>query len=120
LGGAARPCCPDCAFRDRRWRSAPAHRSGSTLAEGLEPAARQEEWALPASELVEPEALEASDPVLPAAEDEEETAAAADTAGVASAAVAVDADIGDECCCPTKMEPSSSSYPQSPGACARC
>jgi hypothetical protein len=83
--------------------------------------AAQEEWALPAWELVEPEALEASDPVLPAAEDEEETAAAAGTAGAASvAAAAVDVDIGDECCCPTRMEPSSSSYPQSPGAYARC
>jgi hypothetical protein len=40
-----------------------------------QPAARQEEWALPASELVEPEVLEASDPVLPAAEDGEDTAA---------------------------------------------
>jgi hypothetical protein len=104
----------------RRWHSAPARRSGSTLAEVLEPAARQVEWALPASELVEPEELEASDPVLPAAEDEEETAAATGTAGAASAATAVDADIGAECSCPTKREPSSSSYPQSPGAYARC
>jgi hypothetical protein len=80
---------------DRRWRSAPARRSGSTLAEMQRPAARQEEWALPASELVEPEALEASDPVLPAAGDEEETAAAAGTVGAASAAAAaVDADMG--------------------------
>jgi hypothetical protein len=86
-----------------------------------QPAAQEEEWALPASELVEPEALEASDPVLPAAEDKEEAAAAAGTAGAASAATAaVDADIGAECCCPTRMEPSSSSYPQSPGAYARC
>jgi hypothetical protein len=105
----------------KRWRSAPARRSGSTLEGVLEPAARQEEWALPASELVEPEALEASDPVLPAAEDGEDTAAAAGTARAASAAAtAVVADIGDECCCPTKMEPSSSSYPQSPGAYVRC
>jgi hypothetical protein len=104
----------------RRWRNAPARRSGSTLAEVLEPAAQQGEWALPASELVEPEVLEASYPVLPAAEDGEDTAAAAGTARAASAAAAVDADIGDECCCPTKMEPSSSSYPQSPGAYARC
>jgi hypothetical protein len=100
---------------DRRWRSAPAHRNGSTLAEVQRLAAQEEEWALPASELVEPEALEASDPARPTAEDEEETAAAAGTAGAASAAAVVDADIGDECCCPTKMEPSSSSYPQSPG-----
>jgi hypothetical protein len=106
---------------DRRWRSAPARRSGSTLAEVLEPAARQEEWVLPASELVEPEALEASDPVLPAAEDGKDIAAAAGTTGAASAvAAAVDADIGDECCCPTRMEPSSSFYPQFPGAYARC
>jgi hypothetical protein len=87
------------------------------------PAARQEEWALPASELVEPEALEASDPIPPAAaaEDEAGTAAAAGTAGAASAAAAaVDADSGDGCYCPKRMEPSSSSYPQSPGACARC
>jgi hypothetical protein len=106
---------------DRRWHSAPARHSESTPVEVLEPAARQEEWALPASELVEPEVLEASDPVLPAAEDGEDTAAAAGTAGVASAAAAaVEANIGDECCCPTKMEPSSSSYPQSPGAYARC
>jgi hypothetical protein len=98
----------------RRWRSAPARRSGSTLAEVQRPAAQEEEWALPASGLVEPEALEASNPVLPAAGDGEETAAAAGTAGVASAAAAaVDADIGDECCCPKRMEPSSSSYPQS-------
>jgi hypothetical protein len=85
-----------------------------------QPAARQEEWALPASELVEPEALEASDPVLPVAEDEEEAAAAAGTTGVAFAAAVADADSGDECCCPKRMEPSSSSYPQSPGAYARC
>jgi hypothetical protein len=104
---------------DRRWRSAPARRSGSTLAEVQRPAA-QEEWALPASELVEPEALEASDPILPAAEDEEETVAAAGITGAASTAAAVDADIGGECCCPTRMEPSSSSYPQSPDAYARC
>jgi hypothetical protein len=80
----------------RRWRSAPARRSGSTLAEIQRPAAQKEEWALPASELVEPEALEASDPVPPAAaEDEAGTAAAAGTAGVASAAVAAaDADSG--------------------------
>jgi hypothetical protein len=108
---------------DRRWRSAPARRSGSTLAEIQQPAARQEEWALPASELVEPEALEASNPILPAAaaEDEEETAAAAGTAEAASAAAAaVDADSGGECCCPKRMEPSSSSYPQSPGTYAQC
>jgi hypothetical protein len=86
-----------------------------------QPAARQEEWALPASELVEPEALEASVPVLPAAEDEEETAADAGTAGAASAAAAAaDANSGDECCCLKRMEPSSSSYPRSPGAYARC
>jgi hypothetical protein len=106
----------------RRWRSALARRSGSTLEEVQRPAAQEEEWAHPASELVEPETLEASDPVLPAAaaEDEEETTAAAGTAEAASAAAVVDADIGDECCCPTKMEPSFSSYPQSPGAYARC
>jgi hypothetical protein len=80
----------------KRWRSAPARHSGSTLAEVQRPAAQEEEWALPASGLVEPEALAASDPVLPAAEDEEDTAAAAGTAGAASAAAAaaVDADIG--------------------------
>jgi hypothetical protein len=105
---------------DRRWHSVPARRSGSTLEKVQWPAAQEEEWPLPASERVEPEALEASDPVLPAAEDEEETAAAAGTAGAASAAAIVDADIGDECCCPTRREPSSSSCPQSPGACARC
>jgi hypothetical protein len=107
----------------RHWRSALACRSGSTLEEVQRPAAQEEEWALPASELVEPEALEASDPIPPAAaaEDEAETAAAAGTTGAASAAAAaVDADSGDECCCPKRMEPSSSSYPQSPGACARC
>jgi hypothetical protein len=108
------PAVPTAPSEDRRWRSVPARRSGSTPAEVQRPAA-QEERALPASELVEPEALEASDPVLPAAEDGEDTAAAAGTAGAASAAAAVDADIGDECCCPTRMEPSSSSYPQSPG-----
>jgi hypothetical protein len=106
---------------DRRWCSAPARCSGSILEEVQRPAAQEEEWALPASELVEPEALEASDPALPAAEDEEETAAAAGTAGAASAATAaVDADSGDECCCPKSMEPSSSSYPQFPGTYARC
>jgi hypothetical protein len=104
----------------RRWRSAPARRGGSTLEEVQWPAAQVEEWALPASELVEPEALEASDPVPPAAEDEEETAAAAGTAGAASTAAAADADSRNECCCPKRMEPSSSSYPQSPGAYARC
>jgi hypothetical protein len=105
----------------RRWRSALARRSGSTLEEVQRPAAQEEEWALPAFELGEPEALEASDPVPPAAEDEAETAAAAGTTGAASAAAAVvDADSGDECCFPKRMEPSSSSYPQSPGACARC
>jgi hypothetical protein len=104
----------------KRWRSALARRSGSTLEEVQRPVAQEEEWALPAAELVEPEALEASDPVLPVAEDEEETAAAVGTAGAASAAAAMDADIGDECCCLKRMEPSSSSYPQSPGAYARC
>jgi hypothetical protein len=104
----------------RRWRSALARRNGSTLVEVLRPAAQEEEWALPAAELVEPEALEASDPILPAAEDEEEAAAATGTAGAASAAAAADANSGDECCCPKRMEPSSSSYPQSPGAYARC
>jgi hypothetical protein len=86
------------------------------------PAAQEEDWALPASELVEPEVLEASDPDLPAAaaEDEAGTAAAAGTAGAASATAVVDADSGDECCCPKRMKPSSSSYPQSPGAYARC
>jgi hypothetical protein len=104
---------------DRHWRSALARRSGSTLKEVPEPAAQEEEWALPASELVGPEALEASDPVPPAvaAEDEAETAVAAGTVGAASAA---DAGSGDECCCLKRMEPSSSSYPQSPDAYARC
>jgi hypothetical protein len=121
LGGAARPCCPACAFRGQTWRSAPARRSGSILEEMQRPAAQEEEWALPASELVEPEALEASGPVPPAAaEVEAGTAAAAGTAGAASAAATEDADSGDECCCPKRMEPTSSSYPQSPGACARC
>jgi hypothetical protein len=107
----------------RRWRSAPARRSGSTLEEVPEPAAQEEEWALPVSELVEPEAPEASDPVPPAAaaEDEAGTTAAASTAGAASAAAAVvDTGSGDGCCCPKRMEPFSSSYPQSPGAYARC
>jgi hypothetical protein len=72
-----------------------------------------------------PEVLEASDPVLPAAaaEDEAGTAAgAAGTAGSASGAAAATAGTGTEagCYCQTQQEPSSSSCPQSPGACARC
>jgi hypothetical protein len=97
----------------------------------LEPAAQQEEWALPASELVGPveqsvpEALEASGPVPPAAAAEDEVSTAADAAGTAepasgAAAAAAGTGIEAECCYPTQQEPSSSSYPQSPGACARC
>jgi hypothetical protein len=72
-----------------------------------------------------PEVLEASGPVLPtaAAEDEASTAAnAAGTAGPASGAAATAAGTGieAECCYLTQQEPSSSSCPQSPGACARC
>jgi hypothetical protein len=72
----------------------------------LESAVRQEEWALPAAELVEqraPEVLEASGPVPPAAaaEDEAGTAAgAAGTAGSTSAtAVAATAGTGTEARC---------------------
>jgi hypothetical protein len=73
-----------------------------------------------------PEEQEASDPVPPAAaEDGAGTAAAAaGTAGSGSGAAAATAAAGTgievECCYPTQQEPSSSSCPQSPGACARC
>jgi hypothetical protein len=65
---------------DRRWRSAPARHSESTPVGALESAVRQEEWALPAAELVEqraPEVLEASGPVPPAAAAEDEAGTAA-------------------------------------------
>jgi hypothetical protein len=96
--------------------------------EVLEPAIRLEEWVLPAAELVEqraPEVLEASGPIPPAAavEDEAGTAAVtAGTAGSASDAAAAATGTGTEarCCCQMQQEPSSSSCPQSPGACARC
>jgi hypothetical protein len=126
------PAVPTAPSGDRRWHSVPARHSGSTLVGVLEPAARQKEQALPAAELVEPveqsvlEVLEASGPVPPAAAaaDEAGTAAgAASTAGPASGAAATAAaGTGTEagCCCQTQQEPSSSSYPQSPGACARC
>jgi hypothetical protein len=76
----------------------------------LESAVRQEEWALPAAELVEQrasEVLEASSPIPPAAAAEDEagtTAVTADTAGSASAAAAAatagtDTEAG--CCCQT-------------------
>jgi hypothetical protein len=70
-----------------------------------------------------PEALEASSPVPPAAAAEDEAGIAADaagTAGPASGATAAGTGIEAECCYPTQQEPSSSSCPQSPGACARC
>jgi hypothetical protein len=69
-----------------------------------------------------PGALEASDPVPPAAaEDEVGTAAvAAGTTGSASAAAATGTGTEVECCYQPQQEPSSSSCPQSPGACARC
>jgi hypothetical protein len=70
-----------------------------------------------------PEVLEASGPVPPAAaaEDEAGTAAgAAGTARSASGAAATDTGTEVECCYPTQQEPSSSSFPQSPGICARC
>jgi hypothetical protein len=91
----------------------------------LESAVRQEEWALPAAELVEqraPKVLEASGPIPPAAaEDEEDTAAvAAGTAGSTSDAAAAGTGTEAGCCCQSQQEPSSSSCPQSPGVCARC
>jgi hypothetical protein len=70
-----------------------------------------------------PEVLEASGPVPPTAvEDEAGTAAvAAGTTGSAStAAAAAGTGTEVECCCQTQQEPSSSSCPQSLGACARC
>jgi hypothetical protein len=113
---------------DRHWRSVPARHSGSTPVGVLEPATRQEEWALPAAELVEqrvPEALEASGPVPPAAAAEYEAGTAAGAAGTTgpasgAAAAAAGTDTEARCCYPTQQEPSSSSCPQSPGACARC
>jgi hypothetical protein len=69
-----------------------------------------------------PEVLEASGPIPPAAAAEDAAGTAAIDAGmveVASAAAA-GAGIKVECCCRTQQEPSSSSYPQSPGACAQC
>jgi hypothetical protein len=70
------------------------------------------------------EVLEASSPVPPAAAagDKVGTAAvAAGTAGPASAAAAA-AGTGTEAehCYQSQQEPSSSSCPKSPGACARC
>jgi hypothetical protein len=126
LGAPAVQTAPS---RDKRWRSVPARRSDSTPVEKLEPAVRQEEWALPAAELVEPvelsvpEVLGASVPVPPAtaAEDEARTAVvAAGMAGSASAAATAGTDTEAECCCQLQQEPSSSSCPQSPSACARC
>jgi hypothetical protein len=114
---------------DRRWRSVPARHSGSTLVGVLEPAARQKEQALPATELVEPveqsvpEVLEASGPIPPAAAAEDEAGTAAGAAGsVSGVAVAAAAGTGTEagCCYQSQQEPSSSSCPQSPDACARC
>jgi hypothetical protein len=69
-----------------------------------------------------PEALEASDPVSPAAAEDEAgtTAVAAGTAGPASATAAAGTGTEAEYCCQTQQEPSSSSCPQSPGVCARC
>jgi hypothetical protein len=132
LGAPAVPTAP---YGDRRWRSVPARQSGSTHVGVLEPAARQKEQALPAAELVEPveqsvpEVLEASGPVPLAAavEDEAGTAAVAvgttgPASGAAATAAAAAAGTGTEveCCYPTQQEPSSSSCPQSLGACARC
>jgi hypothetical protein len=39
---------------DKRWRNVPARHTDSMPMGMLEPAVRQEEWALPAAELVEP------------------------------------------------------------------
>jgi hypothetical protein len=111
---------------EKRWRSAPARHSESTPVGVLEPAARQEEEALPAVKLVGqrvPEVLEASGPIPPAAAAEDEagtTAVAAGTAGSASAAAAAGTGTEVGCCCQTQQEPSSSFCPQSPGVCARC
>jgi hypothetical protein len=110
---------------DKRWRSVPAHRSDSTPVGMLEPAVRQEEYALPAAELVEPMeqsvpgVLEASSAVPPAAAAEDE-AGTAGTTGSASAATAAGTGTEAECCCQMQQEPSSSSCPQSPGVCAQC
>jgi hypothetical protein len=74
-------------------------------------------------ELSMPEVLEASGPVSPAAAAEDEVgtvAAAAGTVEVASAAATAGTGTEAECGCQTQQEPSSSSCPQSPGACARC
>jgi hypothetical protein len=95
----------------------------------LESTVREEEWALPAAELVEqraPEVLEASGPVPPAAAAEDEAGTAAGTAGTAgsasAAAAAAAAGTSTEagCCYQTRQEPSSSCCPQSPGVCAWC
>ena len=96
----------------KSWHSAPAGHSDSTHEEVLEPTVRQEE--LPAvepevrAELVErhePEELETSGPVMPAAAVEAGTAAAAaGTAGAAGTATAVAAGCGDGCCCRMQQE----------------
>jgi hypothetical protein len=104
LGAPAVQTAP---YGDKRWRSVPARCSDSTPVGMLEPAVRQEEWALPAAELGEPveqsvpEMLEAFGPVPPvaAAEDEANTAAvAAGTTGSASTTAAgTRTEAG--CCC---------------------
>jgi hypothetical protein len=123
------PAIPTAPSGDRRWRSVPARHSGSTLVGVLEPAARQKEQALPAAELVEPveqsmlEVLEASGPIPPTAAAKDEVGTAAGAAGSVSGVVAAAAaGTGTEagCCYQSQKEPSSSSCPQSPGACARC
>jgi hypothetical protein len=69
-----------------------------------------------------PEVLETFGPVPPAATAENEAGTAAVAAGTAEVASTAAAGAGTEaeCCCQTQHEPSSSSCPQSPGACARC
>jgi hypothetical protein len=127
LGAPAVQTAPS---EDKRWRSVPACHNDSTPVGMPEPAVRQEEEALPTAEQVEPvelsipEVLGTSGPVLPAAAAAEDEAGTADvvagTAEVASAAAAEGAGTEGEYCCQTQQEPSSSSCPQSPGACARC
>jgi hypothetical protein len=124
------PAVPTAPSKDRCWHSVPASHSGSMLVGVLEPAAQQEEQALPAAELVEPveqsvpEVLEACGPVPPAAAAEDGAGTAAGVAGTAGPASGAAAAAGTGtkagCCCQTRQEPSSSSCPQSPGACARC
>jgi hypothetical protein len=74
-------------------------------------------------ELSVPEVLGTSGPVLPAAATAgDEVGTAAVTAGTVefTSAAAAGADTEAECCCQSQPELSSSSCPQSPGACARC